>query len=150
MTQTEMKLAAAARGEGRFNTGVPCKHGHLSDRYTSTGACIECLNPRLTRPRVTRDVRFISRSIPFAIDRRIATSATYLGQLDAYLQACTQAFAQHLESTDHTFPMWCPDCEGKGKTIDPKRHPVVEPCARCERTGVVPMPDLSMLKKAAP
>ena len=26
-----------------YNTGKPCTHGHLSDRYTSTAVCVECL-----------------------------------------------------------------------------------------------------------
>ncbi len=26
-----------------YNTGIPCSRGHNSDRYTSTGHCIECL-----------------------------------------------------------------------------------------------------------
>jgi len=26
-----------------YNTGKPCKHGHLSDRYTSTAVCVECI-----------------------------------------------------------------------------------------------------------
>lgn len=33
------------RGERTFYTGVPCRHGHLSARYTSTGGCIMCLRP---------------------------------------------------------------------------------------------------------
>lgn len=30
-------------GLKRYNSGKPCSIGHLSDRYTSTGQCIECL-----------------------------------------------------------------------------------------------------------
>jgi len=26
-----------------YNTGKPCKHGHLANRYTFSGACMECL-----------------------------------------------------------------------------------------------------------
>jgi hypothetical protein len=26
-----------------YRTGKPCKHGHLSDRYTSTGMCVDCV-----------------------------------------------------------------------------------------------------------
>lgn len=25
-----------------YFTGKPCKHGHISERYTSTGACLAC------------------------------------------------------------------------------------------------------------
>lgn len=33
---------AIQKKEFRYNTGKPCKWGHLSDRDTLTGACIEC------------------------------------------------------------------------------------------------------------
>jgi 5-methylcytosine-specific restriction endonuclease McrA len=33
---------ARERGLKRFFTGVPCKHGHLSERYVSTKNCAEC------------------------------------------------------------------------------------------------------------
>lgn len=26
-----------------YSTGKPCKHGHLSDRYTSTAVCVKCV-----------------------------------------------------------------------------------------------------------
>lgn len=37
------RLEAAKRGLKYFNTGRPCSFGHLSDRYTSTGHCCECV-----------------------------------------------------------------------------------------------------------
>lgn len=39
-----MKRAEAkAFGLKFYNTGKPCKHGHLSDRYASTAICVECV-----------------------------------------------------------------------------------------------------------
>ena len=38
---------ARAAGADRYFTGVPCQRDHLSDRYTSTGNCIECHNARI-------------------------------------------------------------------------------------------------------
>lgn len=32
-------------GADRYFTGRPCKRGHLSERYTRGGACVECVNP---------------------------------------------------------------------------------------------------------
>ena len=29
-------------GELFFYTGLPCRHGHLAKRYTSSGQCTEC------------------------------------------------------------------------------------------------------------
>lgn len=27
---------------GKFNTGNPCKHGHLAERWVNNGQCVEC------------------------------------------------------------------------------------------------------------
>lgn len=36
---------AIIKGLGRFYTGVPCRHGHSTYRYTSSGGCVECVHP---------------------------------------------------------------------------------------------------------
>ncbi len=36
------RYAAKISGEKTYNTGKPCKHGHMSDRRASTGICLEC------------------------------------------------------------------------------------------------------------
>jgi hypothetical protein len=36
---------AANSGLHRFNTGRPCKRGHMADRFVSNGACVECVKP---------------------------------------------------------------------------------------------------------
>lgn len=36
---------AIAQRLSRYFTGLPCKHGHISQRYTKTLNCIECLHP---------------------------------------------------------------------------------------------------------
>jgi hypothetical protein len=33
---------AKAQGLDKYNTGKPCRNGHLSDRYTLNGTCVEC------------------------------------------------------------------------------------------------------------
>lgn len=33
---------ALLAGERKYRTGKPCKHGHLSLRWTIDGACVEC------------------------------------------------------------------------------------------------------------
>jgi hypothetical protein len=33
---------AKALGMDKYDTGKPCRNGHLSDRYISNGECIEC------------------------------------------------------------------------------------------------------------
>ena len=37
---------AKERGLTRFFTGIPCKHGHVCERHTKSGTCIECGNVR--------------------------------------------------------------------------------------------------------
>lgn len=36
---------AIAQKSSRYFTGQPCKHGHISERYTKSLNCIECLHP---------------------------------------------------------------------------------------------------------
>lgn len=45
--QTRTRNEAILTGDRRFYTGLPCRKGHLSERYTSTGGCISCLRPAL-------------------------------------------------------------------------------------------------------
>lgn len=37
------RLAAAQAGRRRYVTGNPCKHGHVAERFTSSGGCVECI-----------------------------------------------------------------------------------------------------------
>lgn len=43
-TMTRMEAIKAAKEV--YFTGKPCIHGHIVNRYTSTGHCIECLRLR--------------------------------------------------------------------------------------------------------
>lgn len=36
---------AVSKGLGRYFTGKPCKHGHVTQRFTSSSGCIECVHP---------------------------------------------------------------------------------------------------------
>lgn len=38
---------AKLHGETQYYSGIPCKHGHVSTRYTSNGYCITCSNLQL-------------------------------------------------------------------------------------------------------
>lgn len=37
---------ALCKGELFYDTGLPCRHGHLSKRYTTSGSCFECVRLR--------------------------------------------------------------------------------------------------------
>lgn len=39
---------AFEQGEIFYSTGTPCKKGHLSPRYTSSGQCVTCTNMKAT------------------------------------------------------------------------------------------------------
>lgn len=43
-------------GLPRYNTGVPCKHGHMSDRYTVNGGCVACASRFVLKVNGARDV----------------------------------------------------------------------------------------------
>jgi hypothetical protein len=36
------RKAAKEIGSARYFTGNPCKHGHVSERLTINGSCVEC------------------------------------------------------------------------------------------------------------
>ncbi len=45
-SQMQMRADAAAAGKTRYFTGAPCKRGHIAERQTSNGGCVECTNPK--------------------------------------------------------------------------------------------------------
>jgi 5-methylcytosine-specific restriction endonuclease McrA len=40
------RARALAAGKRAYFTGIPCKHGHVCDRHSTNGACVECHNGR--------------------------------------------------------------------------------------------------------
>lgn len=51
---------AAEKGLNKFYTGKTCKHGHLSERWTISGECVQCNVDRVYRRR--REMTEILRS----------------------------------------------------------------------------------------
>lgn len=47
-TQRELRMIAAASGLKTYDPGQPCKYGHFTPRYVSTGGCLGCLNTKVT------------------------------------------------------------------------------------------------------
>ena len=43
------RAEAKELGLKRYFTGNPCKHGHVAERYASTGQCVECMSLRAAR-----------------------------------------------------------------------------------------------------
>jgi hypothetical protein len=62
---------AKAAGLVRYSTGRPCLHGHESDRFVSTGGCVQCLtestkawkreNPEKARPTKAASSRYYQK-----------------------------------------------------------------------------------------
>lgn len=134
---------AVALGLTRYYTGVACKHNHVAERYTSTTGCLECLHPTRTKRSLSHlDHKVARTSYTLNVDKRLGQDMLLL--LPAYLQQCLDAY---VESVELRLFMWCPDCDGAGKTLH-KDHPRIRPCTRCERTGMLdPTPMLANLKK---
>lgn len=40
-------MIASARGAAVYDTGKPCKQGHLAERYVSTRHCVVCARERM-------------------------------------------------------------------------------------------------------
>jgi hypothetical protein len=45
MQKNIFKAIAKAKGLYKFFDGIPCKNGHLSERYTRNSGCVQCLCP---------------------------------------------------------------------------------------------------------
>ena len=56
----------------RFNTGRPCSKQHLSDRYTSNGACVQCSNDQAYAYRSERPDWFSSYKVKWYKENRQA------------------------------------------------------------------------------
>ena len=39
----KIRKAAAVAGKRYYETGIPCKYGHVAKRVVSYGKCIECI-----------------------------------------------------------------------------------------------------------
>lgn len=87
---------ANKRGLKKFYTGIPCKKGHLAERWVSTNGCTHCLNPRLSTPEgapasgLSHDLvwalpRFrINRTIP------LEQQAEIFSKMQGWLDHCTE------------------------------------------------------------
>jgi hypothetical protein len=80
---------ARLQGRKRYFTGRPCVHGHETERYVSTGACIACIDPvwRAIKKQVNEDVLKIHVKIPGTL------SFEKRGEFAKWVQtACLDAF----------------------------------------------------------
>lgn len=78
-------------GHKRYFTGKPCQQGHITQRYVSSGACLDCLNPYKFRAHP-----FDKNLVPYECPKLWAPNYFTVEQyllLEKYLQQCIDAFA---------------------------------------------------------
>lgn len=92
MNNTDKRIAARDAGERFYFTGVPCKRGHVSQRYASTGGCMECVKGGGRSKAVTCIQR------PYVLRSVVALNITEaeLLSLDTYLHECILKFSDSI------------------------------------------------------
>jgi hypothetical protein len=88
---------AAESGLPRYFTGVPCKNGHVAERFTSSGNCIAC-NNEARKSYVTRTKQAAN----------VRKQGLFFHQLDAEDFAAARAYCQALNMARGRIP-WSPD-----------------------------------------
>lgn len=48
-TNYDLRNSAALQGATRYMPPGPCKRGHMSERYTSTGGCVACQQMKVVK-----------------------------------------------------------------------------------------------------
>lgn len=84
----------------RYNTGKPCQNGHLAERYSSNGECVECARRRaemfrgvrqrtekVAKPSEDRDVRFVHTWTPKEDEIALALHAGKIDWVEADRQS---------------------------------------------------------------
>jgi len=52
---------ALAQGLPRYFTGTPCKHGHVSERYTLNKTCKDCADARSNKTKVNNPEKYLAQ-----------------------------------------------------------------------------------------
>jgi len=58
-----LRSQAVTRGESKYFTGKPCKHGHISPRYTITAACVACAIAQAKKTKAVEAERFYAAKL---------------------------------------------------------------------------------------
>ena len=89
-SNVELKLAAREAGLRHYDPGVPCKRGHISKRYASTGQCVECQSGKTDRPLDDAQQMMVDRyRIAFLIPK---LSPDMMLELDTFMVRCADHF----------------------------------------------------------
>jgi len=93
-TDVEARMLARERGFKTYATGRPCKHGHVSPRYASSGGCVSCLTGRYAKVHLTKHQKTVwgGASFPYAVP--LDFSDDERDRLNAYLRRCLLSFME--------------------------------------------------------
>lgn len=90
---TMTRREAHALGLKRFFTGIPCRKGHLAERYVTTNGCVDCLRTfSKMPPGATSELKPMQP--PIAYLPRGATLAD-MDALNDYLAQCVVSWVTH-------------------------------------------------------
>lgn len=62
------RYEAVAQGKKRYFTGKPCKRGHLCERRTCSGLCIDCTNPKKPAKTIYSNGKLVSVLVLLPLD----------------------------------------------------------------------------------
>ena len=84
------RRTAHTRGFKRFFTGKPCRRGHVSERYVSNAACVECLT--MTSHNFVQTQSGVGTFAPDRVPAPSEATLEELRALDRYLRFCAIHF----------------------------------------------------------
>jgi hypothetical protein len=71
MLEIITRQQARDRNQGKYMTGRPCKHGHIAERRTDTGNCVECQRLAGQTPERREYLRLYARTLRMKVSQPI-------------------------------------------------------------------------------
>jgi len=119
--QPKERAAAKAAGKTMYFTGRPCKHGHVAQRQTASGACLECCkktqhqnlkrrlaeNPNLYKDKYAKDPeKYRQKAAQYRADNPEKNRQSYLNSMRKRKpQKAAAEMARHAAKL-HATPSW--------------------------------------------
>ena len=94
MLQIISRQDAYEQGQKRYYTGVPCKWGHLSERYVRTQGCIDCLRQFSAKFRANPITRQLVPFSPKTLWVPVGMTPEQYALLLPYLNICAEHWAR--------------------------------------------------------
>ena len=63
MVDIVSRSEALAAGAARYFTGVPCKHGHIAERYVASKTCCDCANGAANAVKAKNRQKYVQSSV---------------------------------------------------------------------------------------